>query len=159
VTGSTRQVTLSGVTTPNLRVPVLVSIAIAAATLAGCSQPATSVVGARRDRPASPSPSPSPTTPSPSPTARAPLTVQEWMQDGGDRLITSLNNDFLTFDSTDDDAGLRASCSAVGVHVADGKAYPAIPDGQAQGYWSSMLASLDAAAKDCVAGSTGTTRS
>jgi hypothetical protein len=74
------------------------------------------------------------------------------MQDGGDRLITLLNNDFLTFDATSDDAGLRSSCSAISNHVIDGKAYPAIPDGQAQGYWSSTLTSLDAGSKHCMAG-------
>jgi hypothetical protein len=50
------------------------------------------------------------------------------------------------------DAGLRASCAALSLDMDDARAYAAVPDAQAQGYWSSMIASLGAGAKDCVAG-------
>lgn len=89
------------------------------------------------------------------PDPRLALAVAEWVTDGGDTKLTTLETDFNgleTAASSSDLPTISASCAQLRTDVEAAQSYDPIPDAEAQQDWSDALAEYALGATDCVAG-------
>jgi hypothetical protein len=81
--------------------------------------------------------------------------VVTWLAGGGQARISSMVMDVAAVSSARSNPGgqdLRAACGVTRRDVRAARAYPAVPDAQAQQAWRSALAGAERGARDCLTG-------